>query len=60
MLSLRDLVDFAACSGDDGRAVLKALGLSDEDLRRKTVLVSTRRPRRPARTPTHAAPPMRQ
>ena len=60
MLSLRDLVDFAACSGDDGRAVLNALGLSDEDLRRKTVLVSTRTPLRPARSPTHPAPPLRQ
>lgn len=44
MLSLRDLVDFAASSGDEGRAVLKAMGLTDEDLRRGTTLVSTRRP----------------
>lgn len=60
MLSLRDLVDFAACSGDDGRAVLRALGLTDEDLQRRTVLVSTRRPLRPARTPVRPTPMWRQ
>jgi hypothetical protein len=43
MLSLRDLVDFAASSGDEGRAVLRAMGLTEEDLRRGTTLVSTRR-----------------
>jgi len=60
MLSLRDLVDFAACSGEDGRAVLKSLGLTDEDLRRQTVLVSTRHPLRPARTPANPTPMWRQ
>jgi len=51
MLSLRDLIDFAACSGDDGRAILRALGLTEEDLRRGTVLVSTRRPAQAPRKP---------
>lgn len=51
MLSLRDLIDFAACSGEDGRAILKAMGLTDEDLRHRTVLVSSRLPVAPVRRP---------